>query len=222
MSDTKPVESLQSQEQPQLFDEKELPVGRELLWSDEKQRHQFTGEVVARNQAKYQAIIDALGEGLGVRQISRAFHVSHHTVIGIRERESNLVAAQKERTGIELRRLVSMATEAVQEALADRLIPAASLPVTLGILIDKSLTWDGQATAIVRHEHQIDQGKVLASFAELRAPILEAEVEASDSESGALALNPPQKENEQSQCVNDAVNHDLREPPTAAPAPSSG
>jgi len=135
--------------QAPLFDESQLPAGRELLMSETEQRKRFTGEHVARNRERYDAIVAALGEGLGVRQIARAFGVSQHTIEAIRERDAALVATLKERTGAQLRRLVRMSLEALEEALAQNKIAPGQLPVAAGILIDKSLLWDGQATAIV-------------------------------------------------------------------------
>lgn len=177
-------------EQAPLFDEAELPAGRELLVPVEEQRHRFTGELVARNVAKYAAIVGALGEGLGVRQIARAFGVSHHTVECIRERESALVATEKERTGRKLRRLVRMSLDALEEALTAGTISAGQLPITAGILIDKSLLWDGQATAIVAHRHELDQEKVRRLFNALQGPLIEL---APDSESGEMPPEGQQK-----------------------------
>ena len=175
--------------QAALFDESQLPLGRELLMPESQQRHQFTGERVARNRERYDAIVQALGEGLGVRQIARAFGVSQHTIECIREREAALVATEKQRTGAKLRRLVRMTLDALEEALIAGAIAPGQLPVTAGILIDKSLNWDGQSVATVTVRHELDQEKVRAMFARLQGPILEAEMVAPDTQSGVCEPN---------------------------------
>jgi hypothetical protein len=180
-------------EQPPLFDESQLPVGRELLLPEEEQQRRFTGAVVARNQSRYQAIVQALGEGLGVRQICRAFGVSHHVVQVIRERDAALVATEKQDTGRKLRRLVRLALERFEDGLANGEITAGQIPVATGILIDKSLAWEGHQQPItVRHELELDQWKLRAMFAALQAPVIDVEL-APDSESGALGPTRPQK-----------------------------
>lgn len=185
-------------EQAPLFDESQLPVGRELLMPIEEQRHRFSGELVARNQARYQAIVAALGEGISMRSICKAFAVSQHTVEGIRERDAALVATEKERTGRKLRLLVRMAVDRLQEAFEKNELSAGQLPVTLGILVDKSLNWEGQSTQTVTLRHEIDQSKVLAFFASLAAPlnlppgpVLEAVEVTPDYQSGDSAAKAP-------------------------------
>jgi len=196
-----------------LFDESQLPAGRELLLPIEVQRHQFSGERVARNQERYAAIVQALGEGLGVRQIARAFACSQHTIEGIRERSASAVATQKEQTGAKLRRLVRMTLERLEECLEKDLISPGQLPVTAGILIDKSLAWEGQATATVTHRHEIDQDAVRRLFASLQPPgalVMEAnfvDVEAApDSKSGDWARNVLSHNDERGYGVSDGVN----------------
>lgn len=196
-----------------LFDESQLPAGRELLLPAEVQRHQFTGERVARNEQRYAAIVQALGEGLGVRQIARAFSCSQHTIEVIRERSAVQVATQKEQTGAKLRRLVRMTLERLEECLEKDLISPGQLPVTAGILIDKSLAWEGQATATVTHRHEIDQDAVRRLFASLQPPaalVMEAnfvDVEAApDSKSGDWACNVLSHNVEHGAGVSDGVN----------------
>jgi hypothetical protein len=149
----------------ELFDESQLPIGRDLLWPDDVQRKRFTAEHVARNAGKYRAIVSALGEGLGIRQIARAFGVSHHTVAAIRERDAALVATEKEQMGRKFMRLARLAAERLEEALVNDQITPGQLPVAVGILADKSLMWTGQAVTqhVVRHEFALEAVK--AQFA---------------------------------------------------------
>ena len=178
-------------EQPLLFDPAQFPSGSELLLPREEQAHRFTGEIIAKNEAKYLAIVHALGQGMGRRQIARAFGVSHHTVQAIWEREPVLVATEKEKTGRQLRRVTRMSLDALEEALDEGRITHGQLPVTTAILLDKSMAWDGQATTVVAVRHEIDQHKVRALFESLRPP-LEAEILSPDSESSGTASNAQQ------------------------------
>jgi hypothetical protein len=193
-----------------LFDESQLPSGWELLLPAEEQRHRFTGERVALNQARHQAIIQALGEGLGIRQICRAFSVSQHTVEGIRERDASLVATEKERTGRQLRRIVRMTLGRLEEALENDEITPGQLPVTAGILIDKSLNWDGQPTHTIAVRHELDQAKVLEMFRQMQQPVIEAELVSMggtpDSQSTDIATTSQQIAGREQTCGHDVVD----------------
>jgi hypothetical protein len=177
---------------PLFVDESQFSSGSELLVPKAEQAHRFTGELVARNEAKYLAIVRALGLGLGRRQFARAFGVSHHTVQAIFEREPAMVATEKESTGRQLRRVVRMSLDATEEALEKGEIPKGSLPVTTAILIDKSLNWDGQATHTVTVRHEWDQEKLRASFRALEQPAIEAELVTPESVSGGIEAKPLQ------------------------------
>lgn len=172
------MESLLAQsEQVELFDPDQLPVGRELLLPVAEQRHQFTAERVALNQAKYQAIVGALGEGLGVRTICRAFHVSHHTVFTIRDRESALVATVKEEMSRRCLNIAKMAAERFEEAVANNEISPGQLPVAVGILVDKSLLLAGEVTHRIEVRSGLDQDAVRKAFEALSRPIeVQAEI----------------------------------------------
>ncbi len=55
--------------------------------SDKGDEHRFTGKLVARDVARYSAIRAAIVAGRGLREISRAFAASHHTVSVVSKRE---------------------------------------------------------------------------------------------------------------------------------------
>ncbi|MBK8002309.1 MAG: helix-turn-helix domain-containing protein, partial [Verrucomicrobia bacterium] len=176
-----------------LFDESQLPAGRELLLPAEEQRRRFTADMVARNQERYRAIVGAIAEGLGVRQICRAFGVSHHTVQAIRERDPQLVATEKERARGEFRQLVRLASDRLREALENDELAPGQLPVALGILVDKSLALEGQPMMTVAVRHEVDQESVRRMFESLAQPVT-LDVRALDSESGENGADSPQKE----------------------------
>src|SRR5262245_48818775 len=120
---------LQSEEQGELFDACQLPQGLELLQPEEQQRHQFTAERVARNQARYREIVHALAGGTPVRSICRAFAVSHHIVKTIREREPELVATEKQRISRMLGHVAGLCVESFAEDLEADRVPVNVKPV---------------------------------------------------------------------------------------------
>jgi hypothetical protein len=178
-----------------LFDESQFPEGHELVMPLIEQQKRFTGAVLARNRERYLEVVRALGQGLGRRQIARAFGISTHTVQAIFEREPELVATERLKTGTQLRRVVRMSLDALEEALAEGKISAGQLPVATAILLDKSAAWDGQPSQVMVVRHELDQSAVLRAFEDLRSrpATLEAElVPSPDSQSGAMGLDVPQ------------------------------
>lgn len=170
----------EQQQQEELFNAEELPVGRELLSLDEDERRgNFSGKIISRNREKYGRIVAALAEGLGIRQISRAFGVSPHTVQGIREREGDSIATVKEELGRRFTRISRVAAERIEEEL-DRNpnIPLRELSVCLGIIEDKRALVSGAPTAITGHIH-VDANAVAAELkAQLEAGMVHGEVNA--------------------------------------------
>lgn len=105
----------------------------------------YTGELLFRcNRPKYDAIVAALGEGLGVRAIARALGVHTMTVRAVREREGEAVADEKMRTASKLRQFARMGAERLVEEVDD--IPIDKLPLAVAIAVDKAQLLHGEAT----------------------------------------------------------------------------
>lgn len=114
---------------------------------------QFSGEQVFKSRPDvYRAVVHALGEGMGIRSIAKVFKISHHTIIAIREREGIQIATIKQRTSRDLRAFASIAAERLVEEMDS--IPLQSLPVAIGIAIDKAQLLDGEATSILGKEEK--------------------------------------------------------------------
>lgn len=196
---------MQPETQLALFDPSALPAGRELLLPVEEQRHRFTAEQVALNVERYAAIVSAIAEGLGVRQICRAFGVSHHTVLAIREKDPALIATEKERHRGEFRNLVRLAADRLREALEkDELSPSA-LPVALGILQDKSLALEGMPSMVVSVRHELDQDAVTSAFRRLQQQATAVIDVSFDTASQETGLKPTEKGHFIGDAVADAV-----------------
>jgi hypothetical protein len=144
---------LQTTEQSELFDPRELPAGLELLLPREVQEHRFTAERVARNQDRYRSIVEALASGMPVRAIMRAFRVSDHTIQVIRSREPELVATEKRRLGALMLHTAGRCVERFGELLDSGMIKGQEASVGSGIFTEKALLLAGDATARVEHVH---------------------------------------------------------------------
>lgn len=115
-----------------------------------ERRGEFTAERLMESRPTiYQAIVDGLGQGLGVRQLCRAYRVSHHTVAAVMARESQAVATLKERTVATLRTFGRLAADRLLDEVDQ--IPIQSLPIALGIAVEKAELLSGGATSRIEH-----------------------------------------------------------------------
>jgi hypothetical protein len=146
MSDV-PEQTAVAEEQLALFGD-----GAELLTVEEDARRGlYSGKIIEKNRAKVRAICQALAEGIGVNRIAKAFGVNIRTVMGIRDRHPELIAAEEKLLSQQIGRVLKVGVDRYLEALLDGAIPAAQIPVGMGILFDKKALLDGKPTAIVEH-----------------------------------------------------------------------
>jgi hypothetical protein len=115
-----------------------------------ERRGEFTAERLMESRPTiYKALVDGLGQGLGVRQLCRAYRVSHHTVAAVMARESAAVATVKERTVSVLRTFGRLAADRLLDEVDQ--IPIQSLPIALGIAVEKAELLAGGATSRIEH-----------------------------------------------------------------------
>jgi hypothetical protein len=115
-----------------------------------ERRGEFTAERLMDSRPTiYRALVDGLGQGLGVRQLCRAYRVSHHTVAAVMARESAAVATLKERTVSVLRTFGRLAADRLLDEVDQ--IPIQSLPIALGIAVEKAELLSGGATSRIEH-----------------------------------------------------------------------
>jgi hypothetical protein len=115
-----------------------------------ERRGEFTAERLMESRPTiYKALVDGLGQGLGVRQLCRAYRVSHHTVAAVMARESQAVATLKERTVSVLRTFGRLAADRLLDEVDQ--IPIQSLPIALGIAVEKAELLSGGATSRIEH-----------------------------------------------------------------------
>lgn len=162
---------------PPLFSEDVL----EALTSAEA-RGEYTGErLFSQRPDIYRAVVELLGQGVGVRQIARTLRVSHNTIAAVRRREGETVDTLKEGTVQALARFVGAASERLLEEV--HTIKIEALPVALGIATEKLLLLTGQATQRVAHVDEAPQVPAFADWlTERRADAIEIPAEVAPKE----------------------------------------
>ena len=138
-----------------------------------ERRGEFTAERLMESRPTiYRALVDGLGQGLGVRQLCRAYRVSHHTVAAVMSRESSAVATLKERTVSVLRTFGRLAADRLLDEVDQ--IPIQSLPIALGIAVEKAELLSGGATSRIEHS---DSGPTHEDYLRMiSGKVIEAEV----------------------------------------------
>lgn len=138
-----------------------------------ERRGEFTAERLMESRPTiYRALVDGLGQGLGVRQLCRAYRVSHHTVAAVMARESVAVATLKERTVSVLRTFGRLAADRLLDEVDQ--IPIQSLPIALGIAVEKAELLSGGATSRIEHS---DSGPTHEDYLRMiSGKVIEAEV----------------------------------------------
>lgn len=148
-------------------------------------RGRFTGEQLARNDQRLAAVLGAIAEGLGTRQIARAFNISTNTVLALREEHGPAIETQKEGLGRQMLAGARLAVERIIEEIDQ--MPRASLPIVAGVLTDKGLLLTGSPTARIAHDHK----HTVADVAEYIDALPSAEpviAEETNEQKGALGL----------------------------------
>ncbi len=152
----------------------------------------FSGEQLFRaDREKYDTIVAALGEGMGIRQIARALKVSTNTVRAIRDRECELVDDGKRRTAQALRRFARMGAERLVEEIDE--IPVDKLPLAVAIAVDKAQLLDGEATARIETVKSYDPGawqELVQSLPEIPVQGTVIETGCDGDENGAKGAAP--------------------------------
>lgn len=143
-------EKWQEAEQQLLFAE-----GAELLTVEEDARQgKYSGKIIDKHRAKVAAICNALAGGIGIIRIARAFGVSEHTVMAIRDRHPELIAMEEKELSRTYGKILKLSAERYLEALVSGSIQPAQLPIGMGIIFDKKALLDGKPTQIVHHQEK--------------------------------------------------------------------
>lgn len=154
--------------------------GAELVTLEEDvRRGRFSGAIVDKQVAKVKAICGALAEGHGILRVAKAFGVSPHTVMGIRDRHPELIAMEKQQLSRTYGKILAVGAERLLEGMVTGQLSAAQISVPLGIVADKKALLDGEPTVIVAEQRKVP---TMEDLDRMIAALPRAKV-ASDSES---------------------------------------
>ena len=160
---------------PFLFSQAEIAALEEARCDHESRTGHYTAERLHSAQpTKYAAIARALGEGMGIRQIARAYRVHHRSVAAVQDRERIFVDTQKERTVSQLRQFAGLAVERMIDELDS--MKLESLPLATAIALDKAELLSGGVTSRVAHvsEERMDAlADVLSQIPEADATVID-------------------------------------------------
>lgn len=144
-----------------LFDLAECERHLVALAAPDQKR--FTGTTTEKDRQRVEAILAAVVAGVPAEHIARLANVSTHTVAGIVDRaeRGGKIAGWKERMSRQLARATEGLAASLVEAAEKKTIAAGQQPVALGILIDKKLVLDGEATSRVEVVHRVEPSAIL-------------------------------------------------------------
>jgi len=151
-------------QQPALFDL--ASCEQHLVELAGRDQERFTGTTTEKDGELVQAVLAAVVQGVPRETIARLARISPSTIAALVERaeKSGQIGGWKER----MSRILSRATETAAAALVDDIekgkLPAAQKPVAIGILVDKKLLLDGEATSRVEHVERVRPEDVLAKI----------------------------------------------------------
>lgn len=152
MSKSKKSQLLERQDPsaPFLFDEEALPFSPELLAAVKEGGYKHTGARLLDNDLKALRLVELLMAGRGLKAIARAMRVSKHTVRAARDMlvGRGEMAPYKERIVRQFEEIVEVGSARYLEALENGLVPAAQIPVGVGIISDKRALALGEPTSI--------------------------------------------------------------------------
>jgi hypothetical protein len=111
-------------------------------------RPRYTGELLLRTRPKtYRAIVRELAEpNASVNRISKAYRVSNHSVMGIREREAKSIAERKKHLVSILADVATVGAERMSEKIGKASLRDAAIGT--GVAVDKMLALTGQSPTV--------------------------------------------------------------------------
>lgn len=159
--DSEPDDVVEPPAQPEFW-----RVGRELVTvEDDAATGKFSGLVIEKNRERVKQICRALAERIGVHRIAKAYGVSVHTVLGIRDRNPELIATEKKDVSLQLGRISRLMADNIEQRLEEGTWKPGS--VDLAIMLDKKAMVDGDPGLVIEHRHTVQGGSVAEFEAKL-------------------------------------------------------
>lgn len=133
-----------------------LPAtGSELLTIDVQRRSKrFTADQIKKNEAKVDAVLEAVGLGIPQKMIAQAFGVSDHTVRELIKQHPNKVALNKKKLADKMLLVADRSVDNLLDIVSQeggfgpKVLPS-QVAVMVGILTEKAQLLNGEATAIL-------------------------------------------------------------------------
>lgn len=109
----------------------------------------FSGSLVVRDKARYEAILRLSAEGLGVHRVARILSCSAHTVQAARRRDESYIATLKKRLAGTCREVAALSVEGLRDMLLDNpeKISARDRAWIAAVLVDKAEVLESGAAA---------------------------------------------------------------------------
>ena len=136
---------------PQLSGPEELETGKNY-----HQKFHCNGNLLYKTDPeKYGRIASMLSEGGPIGRIANLLGTSPHMVRAVQVREGGTIATAKQYVAEILMTTNMVAAEKLLEYVVNDEIPAATLPIALGIMIDKMQTLSGEATQVIQVKREM-------------------------------------------------------------------
>lgn len=194
--DTKKAELQAAQDvaAPFLFDQDNLPVRDDVAKAIATGAHKHTGARLLDNQSTVLRMVELLVGGWGLKRIAKEMQVSKHSVRAAREAlvARGELAPYKQRLVAKMEDCIEQGVDNYLDALERNMVPAAQIPIGVGILSDKRALALGEPTSIAAAAgppaEELSVEKLNAYFANLKR----AKVMPADSSSGANPRELPE------------------------------
>jgi hypothetical protein len=188
-------QAVQQLAQRDFFDDGSFGVELATLPEAEHQtRHgKYTGAELEKRVVVRDMVVRGLAEGLGVKLICKrlrdaGIEIGERSVMALRDRRPELVAAEKKQLSQQLGRILKLSADKYEDALVRDAVPAGQIPVAFGIFADKKAQIDGDAGLIIEHKHTF--GGTVEDFAKRIEEMKRAKVAPQDSQTPVIELKP--------------------------------
>ena len=139
---------------PFLFDEDGDPTCLPVLESIRQHKYEHTGQRLVEDDALAFRLVELLCLGWGCKRIAREMCISVHTVRAAKQllEKQGKLAPYKERFRALSEEIIEVGARQYLDALEKGKVPAAQIPVGIGIIFDKRALALGEPTSISQRD----------------------------------------------------------------------
>lgn len=128
-----------------------IPEGWDGLYEPGQPGVSTGARVQAQRPKVYEWVLRALAEGMSMRSIRRLTGLHYCTIAAIREHAGQSIESQKKSIANDLRMFAKLGAERLIEDIDA--IPLQTLPIAMGIAVQRGMELEGAPTVI--HEHRL-------------------------------------------------------------------